>query len=125
MTLGRKILREIERNCRKSFPYEFQQYLLVKYSKEPFPFVYTEHDLYTNIYKDINAYENGELVVTIKKPSERWDEECEYLQNLYIEKSFEVQSLERHIGMLEHILSEHNIEYPKMYAESQACEGGY
>lgn len=110
MIINKKIIKELENTYRTSFPDDLKLYLLVKYAEEPFPYEYSEQDLYTNIQHDIRDYEAGELDVTVKSPSERWREEREYLQNLYIEKSCELHELEEYVAKLERILSKHGLE---------------
>lgn len=114
MIINKKIIKKLETTYRKHFPDEFKQYLLVQYGQEPFPYEYTEQDLYINIERDIRAYEAGELDVTVKSPAERWLEEREYLQNLYIEKFCEVRELTEYVAEQERILSEHRLKSPKM-----------
>lgn len=114
MTINQTIVKELENTYRKRFPDELKRYLLVKYADEPFPYEYSEQDLYTNIRHDICAYEAGKLDVTVKSPSERWKEEREYLQNLYIEKACEARELADYILKLESMLSEHGLESAKM-----------
>jgi len=114
MTINETIIKELENTYRKLLPKDLKRYLLVKYAEEPFPYEFSEQDLYTNICHDIAAYEAGELDVTVKSPSERWQEEREYLQSLYIEKAYEVRELSEYAAQLERILSEHGLETPKM-----------
>ncbi len=63
---------------------------------------------------NIDDYEAGKLDVTVKSPSERWQREHEYLQNLYIERSYEVYDLKEYITELERMLSEHGLESSNM-----------
>ena len=114
MTINKTIIREFENIYKKSIPYDLKKYLLVKYEQEPFTYEFSEQDLYANIERDIRDYEADELDVTVKSASERWLEEREYLQNLYIEKSRVAHDLEDYIAELEHILSEHNLESSRM-----------
>jgi hypothetical protein len=114
MTINKTIIRELENIYKKSIPYDLKKYLLVKYEQEPFPYQFSEQDLYANIERDIRDYEADELDVTVKSASERWLEEREYLQNLYIEKSRVADDLEDYIAELEHILSEHSLESSRM-----------
>jgi len=114
MIIDKTIIRNIGNTCKKIIPDELKQYLLVEYADEPFPYEYSEQDLYTNIQRDIDAYESGSLDVTIKSPSERWQEERECLQKLYFDKLYEVHELMDYVAELEHILSEHNLESSKM-----------
>ena len=119
MTINKKMIKELEATYRKYFPDELKQYLLVQYGQEPFPYEFSEQDLYTNIDHDIRAYEAGELDVTVKSPAERWQEERKYLQNLYIEKVCVVRELSDYVVDLERMLSEHGLESPRM-AERQS-----
>lgn len=114
MTINKPIIRELENIYKKSIQDDLKKYLLVKYEQEPFPYEYSEQDLYANIERDIRDYEADELDVTVKSSSERWSEEREYLQNLYIEKSRVVHDLEAYVTELEHILSEHSLESSRM-----------
>ena len=114
MVITSKIIKELEETYRKYFTEEFKRYLLVKYAEEPLPFEFSDQDLFTNIKNDIRDYEAGKLDITIKSPYERWQEEREYLQNLYIKKSREAHDLEDYVAELEHILSDHGLESSRM-----------
>ncbi|SFH42638.1 hypothetical protein SAMN05660649_05159 [Desulfotomaculum arcticum] len=48
MTINKTIIRELEHTYRRSFPNDLKRYLLVKYAEEPFPYEFTEQDLYAN-----------------------------------------------------------------------------
>jgi len=114
MTINKTIIRELENIYKKSIQDDLKKYLLVKYEQEPFPYEYSEQDLYANIERDIRDYEADELDVTVKSASERWLEEREYLQNLYIEKFRVAHDLEDYVAELEQILSEHSLESSRM-----------
>jgi len=118
MTINKRIIAEFERTYRRSFPDDLKRYLLAKYAQEPFPYEFSEQDLYTNIEKDIRAYVDGELNVTVKSSSQRWKEERETLVDLYMGKCREIDHLEEYIVKLEHSLSDNGIEFPKI-AERQ------
>lgn len=110
MTINETVIKEVQDTYRKCLPEELKHYLLVKYAEEPFPYEYSEQDLYTNIHHDIDSYETGELDVSIKSPSERWQEEREYLQNLYIEKASEARELSERVAELERMLSKNGLD---------------
>lgn len=114
MTINKAMIRALENIYKNSIPDDLKKYLLVKYEQEPFPYEYSEQDLYANIERDIRDYEANELDVTVKSASERWLEEREYLQNLYIEKFRVAHDLEDYVAELEHILSEHSLESSRM-----------
>ena len=114
MLINKRIIRRLENCYRKTLKDDFKRFLFVKYSQEPFPFEYSEDDLYSNIYRDLNSYESGRLDVSVKSETELWQEERQYLQELYIEKSVEVSDILEYVSELESILSEHNLESPRM-----------
>jgi len=66
MTINDKIIKELENAYRKAIPADLRIYLLAEYAEEPFPYEYSEQDLYTNIRKDIKRYEAGDLNVCVK-----------------------------------------------------------
>lgn len=111
MVINASIIKELEINCRRLLSDELKRYLLAKYKHEPFPYEYSKQDLYTNITNDIRDYEAGNLDVTVKTLSERWMEEREYLQSLYVEKCHEVHNLREYINRLEFIISENGLKY--------------
>lgn len=110
MIADKMFINNIRENQRVCIPEELEAFLLEKYGHEPFPYEFSEQDLFANIERDICAYRAGELDLTIKSSSETWWEEREYLQNLYIEKCHEVHNLEEYIAKLEHMISEHGLE---------------
>ena len=114
MTINKTIIKELKHTYRRSFTDGLKRYLLAKYSDEPFPYEYSEQDLYTNIYNDISDYEAGKLDIALKSPPERWQEECDYLRSLYIEKFREARDFEEYVAELEHILLEHGLESSRM-----------
>ena len=114
MLIDKTIIRDLENRYKKSISEEFKQYLLVNYAQEPFPYEYSEQDLYANIERDMYAFESGCLDVTIKAPSEQWQEERENLKELYFDKCFEIHELLEYVAELEHMLSEHGLASTKM-----------
>ena len=84
MTISKEVIQNIEKGGRIIISDDLKQYLIATYSDDPFPHEYSEQDLYTNIYRDIHAYETGKLDVTTKSPSERRQQECENLKALYM-----------------------------------------
>jgi hypothetical protein len=114
MTINETIVKELEHTWRKPFPDELKKYLLSQYAQEPFPHEFSEQDLYANIERDIRVYEAGKLDVTLKSQSERWQDEREYLQNLYIEKCREARELVDYVAELEQMLAQNSLESPKM-----------
>ncbi len=113
MTINETIVKDLEHKCRMLLPDELKKYLLIQYAEEPFPYEYTEQDLFANIERDLRAYEAGELDITLKSQSERWQDEREYLQSLYIEKCREARELTDYVAELEQLLAKNGLEAPQ------------
>jgi len=114
MVIDRSSIKDFEDARWKPIPNDLKQYLLLTYSQEPFPYVYSVQDLYENIQKDIASYECGKLDVAVKRPADSWREEREHLKKLYIEKAYEARELACYAEELERILLKHNIESSRM-----------
>lgn len=50
-------IEKLEHTYRMYFSKGFKRYLLAKYGEEPFPYEFSEQDLYENIRHDIHDYE--------------------------------------------------------------------
>lgn len=114
ITINETIIKELEITWGRLFPDELKRYLLVKYAEEPFPYEFSQQDLYANIEHDINAYDAGKLDVTLKSQLQCLQEECKYLQNLYAEKCYELRELSDYAAELEQILTENGLESAEM-----------
>jgi len=71
MTLNDKWIKELENQRMKPFPKQLKNYLLDEYGEEPFPYGYSEQDLYTHVLKDIEAFESGKLAISPRSPEEK------------------------------------------------------
>lgn len=67
MTLTKTVLKSLQKAYRKEFPRELIHYLRITYGEEPFPYEYTEQDLYTQIKRDIDSYYAGKLAITVRQ----------------------------------------------------------
>jgi len=114
MTLNKQMIRTLRHQNKKVIPKELEDYLLVHYGDEPFPHTYDENSLYRHIFKSIEAYEAGTLDVSLKSPEERWQDEKDYLQDLYIENLNELRNLEDYVIELERIIFDRGFETQEM-----------
>jgi hypothetical protein len=62
-----------------------EEYLLATYEEEPFPYEWSEQDLYEQIRKLILQYNQGKLDVTVPSAEERQRIRYEALKNSYLE----------------------------------------
>lgn len=95
MTLTVKFLNEIflPRGDRIDKPLE--AYLLATYEEEPFPYQWSEQDLYEQIRKLIYRYEQGTLDVSVPPKEERQRKRYESLQDSYLELQVETTQLRK------------------------------
>ena len=86
MTLTRKFLNEIFRIWGDRIDKPLEAYLLATYEEEePFPYEWSEQDLYEQIRKLIFQYQHGELDIAIPSAEERQKIRYEALKDNYIE----------------------------------------
>lgn len=65
MILTKTVLKGLQKAYRKEFPRELIHYLRITYGEEPFPYEYSEQDLYANSQRDIDDYYAGKLLITV------------------------------------------------------------
>ena len=114
MILSNIIDHQLKALCVGHFPEALRGYLLAKYREEPFPYQFTEQDLYENLRRDSLDYKAGRLNVTLKPPGIDCKQKLEELKRLYIECLGEAYELKSYIDELEAFLLEHGLESPRM-----------
>lgn len=105
MTLTKKFLNEMFRIWGDKIDDPLETYLMATYEEEPFPYEWSEQDLYEQIRKLIFQYEEGILDISIPSYKERQRIRYEDLKESYLELLRESIEL-RHIissaaGLLE------------------------
>jgi hypothetical protein len=85
MTLTIKFLNEMFRQWGDRIDKSLETYLLVTYEEEPFPYEWSEQDLYEQIRKLIFQYEQGKLDIAIPSTEERQKIRYESLKGSYLE----------------------------------------
>ena len=85
MILTVRFLNEMFRIWGDKIDKPLEEYLLATYEEEPFPYEWSEQDLYEQIRKLILQYEQGELDITVPSVEERWKSRYESLKDSYIQ----------------------------------------
>ena len=85
MTLTIKFLNEMFRIWGDHIDKPLEEYLLATYEEEPFPYEWSEQDLYEQIRKLILQYEQGKLDITIPSAEERRKIRYESLKDSYLQ----------------------------------------
>lgn len=125
MIIDKKLLNELEFNRRITIPNELKKYLLIKYSKEPWPYEYSEQDLYENILDDIRRYMAGELSFKGISPKEYWhQEEIRSLEEFCDDQIAQTIELKAYITELEELLRINRLESPRLRLERLQTESG-
>ena len=86
MIATKRYINHLRYKCRMKIDKELERYILLEYEEEPFPYEWSEQDLYEQISKIVNAYNNGTLDIPhtlskYKRLRMRYDE----LQNEFFE----------------------------------------
>ncbi len=105
MTLTIKFLNEMFRIWGDNIDKPFEEYLLATYEEEPFPYEWSEQDLYEQIRKLILQYNQGKLDVTIPSLEERQRIRYEALKDSYMELLSEMNGLKEIIKSDQRILN--------------------
>ena len=98
MTLTKKFLNEMFRIWGDNIDKPLETYLMAAYEEEPFPYEWSEQDLYEQIRKLVLQYEQGKLDITIPSAEERCKMRYESLKGSYLELLDETIRLREVIG---------------------------
>jgi hypothetical protein len=108
MTLTVKFLNEMFRQWGDRIDKPLETYLLATYEEEPFPYEWTEQDLYEQIRKIIYQYEQGILDVNIPSTEERHRIRYESLKESYLKLLHENIRLQELISNAKSLLEASN-----------------
>ena len=100
MIVTRKYINDLRLKSGMNIDKPLEKYLLAEYEEEPFPYEYSDQDLYEQIRKLVYQYWRGRLDVTIKPPKDRLNARCEALKEQLLEALGEKACLEREIFSL-------------------------
>ena len=105
MTLTIRFLNEMFRIWGDRIDKPLGEYLLATYEEEPFPYEWSEQDLYEQIRKLMLQYNQGKLDITIPSSEERQRIRYEALKDSYIELLSEINGLKEIIKSTRRILN--------------------
>ena len=108
MILTTRFLNEMFRQWGDHIDKPLETYLLATYEEEPFPYEWSEQDLYEQVRKLIFQYEQGNLDTCVPSPKERQKMRYEVLKESYIELLREVTELHETIRSAVELLGENN-----------------
>ena len=63
MTATKRYINRLRNNCRMAIDQALELYILSEYEEEPFPFVWSDQDLYEQIRKLVITYNDGGLII--------------------------------------------------------------
>jgi len=111
MTLTNQMIKSLEAyTYRQGFPKELTAYLKDRYSEEPWPYEYSEQDLFANVMDDIDMYFKGTLDTTIRTPFQKLTDQIEDLRELYCQSMYDIHDLSSYIDELHEWLRAHGLE---------------
>lgn len=106
MIANRKVIEGICFKNQVKINEELETYILQEFGIESFPHIWSEQDLHENIRNLIIGYWNGSITIKLKSPNEKLRDDYNDLQDMYIEKLGEINSLESKIQELEKTLND-------------------
>lgn len=117
MTVDKMFINDLRKRQRMLIPEDLEAFLLDQYGQGPFPYEYTEQDLYEQIRKLVKQYHMGELNTTVKNPMERLQMNYSCLQQEYADAMVTIKKLESEICVLKDVLRRNCIEAPDLDEE--------
>ena len=108
MTLTKKFLNEMFRIWGDHIDEPLETYLMATYEEEPFPYEWSEQDLYEQIRKLILQYEDGILDINIPSYQERQMMRYDALKESYLELLREAVALRDTISSAAELLGKNN-----------------
>ena len=85
-----------------------ENYLMATYEEDPFPYEWSEQDLYEQVRKLIFQYKDGMLDISVAEPQERLRMRYYDMKESYLELLGEVTELRDTIGAATKLLGESN-----------------
>lgn len=111
MTADKTFIEYLRERYKLIIPEDLEAYLLEEYGEEPFPYEYTEQDLYEQIRKLEMKYHKGLLDIALIGPELRLKQRYEALQDEYLDALYKVRSLEDEIDKLKGMLLEQGVNF--------------
>lgn len=110
MTADKAFIEYLRKRYGLSIPEDLEAFLLEEYGDEPFPYEYTEQDLYEQIRKLEMKYHQGLLNVTLRGPELLLKQRYEELQDEYLVAMSRIRTLEDEVENLMKILLESGVK---------------
>ena len=110
MIINNEVVKVLEQyELQSEMPDDLKSYLFNRYSSEPLPYEQSEQDLYSNIKKDINAYKEGNLDLTIKTPEQLLKDDLNFALEAYGDAMFENRRQHERICLLQDFIQHHKL----------------
>ena len=107
MTADKAFIEYLRERYQINIPKDLEDFVLEEYGYDPFPYEYTEQDLYEQIRKLAMKYHDGLLDVTLKGCEQLLKQRFKELQDEYQFAMGKVRSLEVEVEKLKEMLLEH------------------
>jgi hypothetical protein len=118
MIVDKIFINNVRENQRICIPEELEAFFLDQYGEEPFPYEYTEQDLYEQIRKLIYQYQEGRLDISVKSPLEKIRMNYSYLQQEYADAMAKIKLMESENIYLKDLLQKNNIKVSTLGEEA-------
>lgn len=109
MTVDMAFVEHLRKRYDMNIPENLEAFLLEEYGDEPFPYEYSEQDLYEQIRKLVMDYHKGMVDVTLKGTELRFRQRYESLKGEYLEAMYKIRALESEVKELKGVLLERGV----------------
>lgn len=119
MVVDKGFVEYLRETYQMNIPKELEAFLLEEYCEKPFPYEYSEQDLYEQIRKLEMKYHGGLLNVALKGPEYQLNQRYEALKDEYIATMGKMRNLEDEVEKLKGILLKEGITFTKLVTEPE------
>jgi hypothetical protein len=109
MTVDIAFIEHLRKRYGMNIPENLEAFLLEEYDEEPFPYEYSDQDLYEQIRKLVMNYHKGLVDVTLKGSELRLKQRFQSLKDEYIAAMYKIRTLEDEVKELKDMLLEHGV----------------
>ena len=125
MVVDKAFVEYLRETYQMNIPKELEAFLLEEYCEEPFPYEYSEQDLYEQIRKLGKKYHDGLLNVVLKGSEYQLKQRYEALKDEYIVLTREKQNLEDEVEKLKGMLLKQGLTLTNLVKKTEEYDFWY
>jgi|LGVF01.2.fsa_nt_gb hypothetical protein len=112
MVADKNIIKRVANYHKVMLEKDFEQFIYQEYGQDPFPYEYSEEDLYMQISKLVGDYKKGGFEFKLLTPMEKLIQENCIIKDICIENIREVNHLNEQLDELKEVIINNGLSVP-------------